>query len=338
MINKVFNEDCLETMKRMPDKSINLIIADFPYFEVKGDFDFIWKDFNEFLEWVEVCAKEFKRILADNGSLYVYGHAKKIAYKQIIFDKYFNLENHLKWYKTDCQTRIGFENFNSYPPVAEHILFYSNEVEETGLQTISNDLGLYKPIRDYFKEQREKINDISYNDINKLCFGTASNGGGMASNILTSYKKGWTFPTKELYEKLQTLNICLKPYEELRKEYEELRKEYEELRRPFSNKYRLDDVMMFAQEVHITGKYDHPTQKPPKLSRALIETSTNKDSLVYIPFGGSGVEVEQCQMLGLNWITSELEPKYCEIIEDRIKNAKGEVGLFSADLVQRSLF
>ena len=37
MINKVFCEDCLETMKRMPDKSINLIIADFPYFEVKGD-------------------------------------------------------------------------------------------------------------------------------------------------------------------------------------------------------------------------------------------------------------------------------------------------------------
>ena len=112
MINQIYNEDCLETMNRIDDKSINLIIADFPYFEVKGDFDFIWKDFNEFLEWVEVCAKEFKRILADNGSLYVYGHAKKIAYKQIIFDKYFNLENVIKWLKTDCQTRIGYENFN----------------------------------------------------------------------------------------------------------------------------------------------------------------------------------------------------------------------------------
>lgn len=31
MINKVFNEDCLETMKRMPDKSIDLVLTDPPY-------------------------------------------------------------------------------------------------------------------------------------------------------------------------------------------------------------------------------------------------------------------------------------------------------------------
>lgn len=31
MINQVFNEDCLETMKRMPDKSIDLVLTDPPY-------------------------------------------------------------------------------------------------------------------------------------------------------------------------------------------------------------------------------------------------------------------------------------------------------------------
>lgn len=31
MINKVFCEDCLETMKRMPDKSIDLVLTDPPY-------------------------------------------------------------------------------------------------------------------------------------------------------------------------------------------------------------------------------------------------------------------------------------------------------------------
>ena len=338
MINQIYNEDCLETMNRIDDKSINLIIADFPYFEVKGDFDFIWKDFNEFLEWVEVCAKEFKRILSDNGSLYVYGDAKKIAYKQIIFDKYFNLENNLVWENTNPhkQQVIFSGELRSYGKITERILFYSNEVEETGLQTISNDLGLYKPIRDYFKEQREKINDISYNDINKLCFGTASNGGGMASNILTSYKKGWTFPTKELYEKLQTLNICLKPYEELRKEYEDLRKEYEYLRRPFDNKDNHGEIFKIPN--YETKEYSHPTVKPRILSKALIEISSRENDLVYIPFGGSGTEPEQCHLLNRKYIGSELEPKYCEIIEHRIKNAKGEVGLFSADLVQGSLF
>ena len=337
MINKVFNEDCLETMKRMPDKSINLIIADFPYFEVKGDFDFIWKSFDEFLEWVEVCAKEFKRILTDNGSLYVYGHAKKISYKQIIFDKYFNLENHIVWEKIDCQTRKGIEEFRSYAPIKEHILFYSNEVEETGLQTINNDRELYKPIRDYFKEQRELIKE-SLSTINRVAFGDTSGKDGMAGNILSPYKKGWSFPTREKYEKLQTIyNICLIPYEELRKEYEELRKEYEELRRPFNNTI-YTDILSFSQQATMTGKYDHPTQKPPKLSRALIETSSKENDLVYVPFGGSGTELEQCHLLNRKYIGSELEKKYCEIIEDRIKNAKGEVGLFCESLQQGSLF
>ena len=31
MINKIYNEDCLETMKRMPDNYIDTIITDPPY-------------------------------------------------------------------------------------------------------------------------------------------------------------------------------------------------------------------------------------------------------------------------------------------------------------------
>ena len=329
MINKVHNEDCLETMKRIDDKSINLIIADFPYFEVKGDFDFIWKDFNEFLEWVEVCAKEFKRILSDNGSLYVYGHAKKIAYKQIIFDKYFNLENHIVWDKFDSQTKKGIEEFRSYAPIKEHILFYSNEVEMTGLESITEEfIKPNNPFSKYLRDEFKKAK-VSNKEIAKLF---PSKTGGL-TGCVSNWLNGDNVITEEQYLKVRDFlnnNYLLKPYEDLRKEYEDLR-------RPFNNKI-FTDILSFSQQANITGKYDHPTQKPPKLSRALIETSTNKDSLVYITFGGSGVEVEQCQILGLDWITSELEPKYCKIIEDRIKNAKGEVGLFSADLVQGSLF
>jgi site-specific DNA-methyltransferase (adenine-specific) len=337
MINKVFNEDCLETMKRMEDKSVNLIIADFPYFEVKGDFDFIWKDFDEFLDWIEVCAKEFKRILSDNGSLYVYGHAKKIAYKQVIFDKYFNIENNLKWYKTDCQTRIGFEGFNSYPPVTEHILFYSNEILMTGLEAIEAEFIKPKnPFSLYLKSEFKKAK-VTNKKISSLF---PSKTGGLTGRV-SNWLNGDNIITKEQYLKVREFlnnEYLLKPYEDLRQEYEDLRQEYEDLRRPFDNRYRHDDVLMYAQEVHITGKYNHPTQKPPKLSRALIETSTNKDSLVYIPFGGGGGEAEQCQILGLDWITGDLEKEYCEIIEDRVKNAKGEVGLFSSELIQGSLF
>ena len=84
-INKVHHDDFLNN--GLPDKCAKLIISDPPYFEVKGDFDFIWRDREHYLQDVELWAKECKRLLADNGTLFWYGHAKKIAYSQIILDK-----------------------------------------------------------------------------------------------------------------------------------------------------------------------------------------------------------------------------------------------------------
>ena len=41
-LNKIHNINFLDNT--LPDKCANLIIADPPYFEVKGAFDFIWSD------------------------------------------------------------------------------------------------------------------------------------------------------------------------------------------------------------------------------------------------------------------------------------------------------
>jgi DNA modification methylase len=62
----------------LPDKSVQLIIADPPYFEVKGEFDFIWSSFDEYLKDVENWAKECERLLADNGTLFWYGDANAL--------------------------------------------------------------------------------------------------------------------------------------------------------------------------------------------------------------------------------------------------------------------
>jgi len=40
----IYHDDWMDN--EIPDKSINLIIADPPYFEVKGEFDFIWPSFD----------------------------------------------------------------------------------------------------------------------------------------------------------------------------------------------------------------------------------------------------------------------------------------------------
>ncbi len=332
-INKVYHMNFLDN--NLPDKCAQLIIADPPYFEVKGDFDFIWKTFDDYLKDVEKWAIECKRLLADNGTLFWYGSSKRIAYAQIIFDKYFNLINNLVWEKGSFMGLEESEGLRSFAPCTERILMYDNCKNKTGLQEIQNDLELYKPIRDYFLDQKKNCN-YTFKEINEKCFGTASNGGGMASNILTSYKDGWTFPTKEKYEALQKIGLCPKPYEELRKEYEELRKEYEELRkeyelkrRPFSNHFKLQEIFRFSNEAVKTGaKYDHDTVKPETLTRALILTCSRPNDLIVVPFSGSGTECAMDAKENRNFIGFDIEKKYVDMSNNRCREHLQTQSLF----------
>lgn len=88
-INKIYNEDCMDTMKNIQDSSVDLIIADPPYFEICGDFDFIWKSQEEYLEWCQKWILECKRILKSTGSFYMWG--------KIGFNKGYSLFKLAEW-------------------------------------------------------------------------------------------------------------------------------------------------------------------------------------------------------------------------------------------------
>ena len=306
-VNKIIHSDFLDN--NLPDKCAKLIIADPPYFEVKGDFDFIWSSFEDYLKDVEKWAVECKRILADNGTLFWWGHAKKIAYSQIILDKYFNLENNLKWRKTDCQTRIGFSSFRSFPPVTEHILMYSNEIGMTGLEFIDKEyIAPRNPFANELKKARLK-KGVSINQVAEYgkFYGNVNHGGA-----ITNWENGYNVPLKEQWEILCE-NLPIE-----RQEYEELRQEYEELRRPFNNVLKLEDVMDFAQDVHISRKYNHDTVKPETLTRALINTCSNKGDLVVVPFVGSGTECAMSAKEGRPFIGYEKELKHVITARERV--------------------
>jgi hypothetical protein len=242
-INKIYNTDWLNNT--LPDKSVQLIIADPPYYKVKGDFDFVWKTFDDYLADVEKWAIECKRVLADNGTLFWYGDAKNIAYAQVIFDKYFNLLNSLVWNKGSFLGLEKTEGIRSFAPCTERVLMYSNEQYNLTTSVYS--------IRYYIRSEIEKAKGkIILKEINKA-LGTATNGGGVASACLSLDKAEPTMFTKEMYQRLQEWLNNGKEYKYLRKEYEELRKEYEELRRPFNNIFNLQEVLNFSNEQNTTG-------------------------------------------------------------------------------------
>ena len=77
--------------------------------------------------------------------------------------------------------------------------------------------------------------------------------------------------------------------------------------------------------MHNYNKYDHPTQKPPTLTGELLRVVTLKDSKIYIPFCGSGVEAEQCKSLGLPWVANEINADYVEIANKRLEQVQGSL-------------
>lgn len=311
-INKVHNIDFLNNT--LPDKCANLIIADPPYYKVKGEFDFIWKSFDDYLKDVEKWAIECKRLLADNGTLFWYGHAKKIAYAQVIFDKYFNLENNIA-IEFNRQTKKGVENFRCFAPVSERLLMYSNEFV-TNMSTIIHKErfeGLISKIRE--TASLENFIDC----LLKLKIASSNE----SANVLATYKYGshatrFDFMSKEMYNYIGGFNYS----------YDELKKEYEETRRYFDNKFKLFDIMRFDQEAHITRNYDHDTVKPETLTRALILTCSRPNDFVVVPFAGSGTECAMAVKENRRTIGFEITEKHAKMSNERVQKILQEPTLF----------
>ena len=291
----------------LPDKCANLIIADPPYYKTKGEFDFIWPTFQHYLKDVEKWAAECKRLLKDNGTLFWYGSAKKIAYAQVIFDQHFDLLNNLVWNKGNFMNLEEWDGMRSFAPCTERILMYSNE-------TLNLTKSIYH-IRDYIRQEiTEAKGKIVLKRVNEA-LGTATNGGGVASACLSLEKTEPAMITKEMYNKLQT---WCSPH--LTKDYDELRAEYEALRRPFQNLFKLQEILNFSNEQNQTGdKYDHETVKPETLTRALMLTTSNKNDTVVIPFAGSGTECAMSARENRPFYAFEIAEKHLKTSNDRVK-------------------
>lgn len=299
---------------QLPDKSVQLIIADPPYFEVKGEFDFIWKSFDDYLKDVEKWAIECKRLLADNGTLFWYGHAKKIAYAQIIFDKYFNLLNNLVWDKGSFMGLEESEGLRSFAPCTERILMYSvgNDYHDNVRLSI-------KYIQDYLNTitTRNELAEILLEIGN--CRNTES-AKQNANNILSQRSAKPQMITEYQYNLLPNPN---------KKEYQTLRQEYETLRRPFTNHFKLQEIFRFSNEASKTGaKYDHDTVKPETLTRALILTCSRPNDLILIPFAGSGTECAMSARENRNFIGFEIDAKHFKTATDRTEIIKSQPSLF----------
>jgi site-specific DNA-methyltransferase (adenine-specific) len=318
-LNKIYHDDWMNN--QIPDKSVQLIIADPPYYKVKGDFDFIWKNFDDYLADVEKWAIECKRVLADNGTLYWYGDAKNIAYSQIIFDKHFNLLNSLVWENTnDHKQQIRFNpDLRTFAPLTERILMYGSKAhDKTGLKEVEME---YVAPRNPFALELKKARLQKGVSINQVAeygkfYGNVNHGGAV-----TNWERGYNVPLKEQW-KILCDNLPIE-----RKDYEELRKDYEELRRPFNNERYYGDVIRIPN--YETGNHEHDTPKPEKLTREIILISSRPNDLILVPFAGSGTECAMAIKENRNFIGFEINKKHVNYGNKRTENIKVQPSLFA---------
>lgn len=69
----------------------------------------------------------------------------------------------------------------------------------------------------------------------------------------------------------------------------------------------------------------HPSQKPVRLIRKLLEFATSINDLIFDPFMGSGTTGVAALQLGRRFIGCEIDPNYFAIAEKRIKQAAAQM-------------
>ena len=322
----IIQGDCLEVMKDIEDKSINLVVADSPYNIKKADWD-KWRRESDYIDWCLLWIKECERVLKDNGSFYFFHNDMTVISKlmdRIEKETKFVFKQLITWSKLDP----SFDNYgfsqqrlsngtsrNYYGGFTEYCLFYTFQ-DETGLKSIYENRDCFKSIKDYMRGEREKIIKSkgfkTQNEFNQY-INEVSNTSSVVSRHYFPDSQ-WVFPTEEIYKLLRTTGF-------FKQEYESLRQEYESLRYTFNIGRVLDDfrgnnnVWLYPPAKQI----GHTTPKPLPLIENIIKHSSNEGDVVLDPFLGSGTTAVACKNLNRICIGIEKESKYIEIAKRRLE-------------------
>lgn len=235
-LNTIYNEDCLETMKRMPDNFVDLVLTDLPYgstactWDTIIPFDALWE------QWNRVVKKDGAIVLTASQpftSLVVNSNIK--AYK-----------HHWIWQK---ERGTGFQ------------------------------VAKYRPM-------------MKTEDVIVFCRGKLTYNPQM-----TKRDK----PLKYRYPKVQSRSNPLASYSD---------------KVVISTEKYPENILSFKTERGL-----HPTQKPVAFFEYLIKTYSNEGDVVMDNCMGSGTTAVASQNLNRNYIGSEISKEYCDIAEQRLRQA-----------------
>lgn len=281
---KLYQGDCIDALKEIPDKSIQLICIDPPYNIGKDT----WDNIDNYVEWLLNIIKILETKLKDNGSFFMFHNEMetiselmvairkqtKFVYKQmIVWNKRFE-ESKKKGFMDGYVVKNDMHNWNK---MAEYILFY----------TFDNSYKL--------KEART-LHKVSQMTISQEIKSKTGGLTGWYSNLET----GKNMPTRE----------TIKPIEK------HLKLTYEDIVPKFNNMKTHHSVWNYDMAKRCTA---HITPKPIDLLINIINHTTDEGDMVLDCFAGSGSMGFACLQSNRKCILIEKEEKYCNYIEEELK-------------------
>lgn len=337
-MNRIVHGDCLEIMKDIEDKSIDLIVIDPPYNIKKAEWD-SWKTVDEYVKWMGLVFAECERVLKKNGSFYFFHNDfLQIVELQNWINKNtkFVFKQFITWSKMNpsfknysyIQHRLSVNGMrNYYKGFTEYCLFYTFQ-DGTGLEKI---LPLcFKPYLNYMTEQKGLIGWSNADFNRELGYKSISSHWFWNKNGTQNQP---CFISEKDYIKLQRTGYFNKSYEALKQEYESLRKEYESNRKDYEKlRYSFNNSIIKANNSNVwvfdaSRKKHHITQKPVDLIENIVNHSSNEGDTVLDCFMGSGTTAVACVNTNRNFIGIEKDWDNCLIANERIKEIKRELTL-----------
>ena len=286
------NMDCLEYLGTLDDNSIDLVIADPPYYRVvKDEWDHQWKSQDEYNDWCTQWVTEVRRVSKYSGSLWLFGYTRNVpgTYCSLV-ENNFNFRQQIVVNKgmraVAGRTKASMKLF----PTATESLFYFH-------------FDARQHIGELLEEQRLKLNWKAI-DINTL-LGKSTSGGGAYSAMVNGNPEKRVYPKREYWERMSEV-MDLPPYEDLVYTFN--------LPKGLTDVW--DDIDFFDRK----EKRIHSTQKPLSLIERIIKTSTNEGANVLDLFSGSGTTAVSCKLNNRNFYGCEIDTRYYELSNQRINN------------------
>jgi DNA modification methylase len=318
--HSLFHEDCLETSRRFPDSSIDLIYADPPFFtgrlySMNGcSFDDKWANANEYIDWLKPRLNEFKRILRPTGSIYIHCDWHISHYIKVLADSIFGMNNFLNeiiW-KRQSAHNDAKQGSKHLGRIHDNILVYTGSQKYVwNQQFVPYDSMYIERTYKYFEansERRYAVGDLT------------GPGGASKGNPLYEFlgiKRYWRYSEVKMKSLLANGRII-----------------YAVGKVPLLKRY-LDEMRgKSLQDIWADIPIDYsknrfPTQKPEALLERIISSSSNPHQIIFEPFAGSATAGVVCHKLGRRWIGSELSNEACNFVSKRFEKIECKLKLIS---------